>query len=92
MIYFGMATCFVWYMATATAMTVLCVPRHGETWFQAVLSSRCHSAIVMTYVQGIFNIVSDFYILLLPMPVVWKLQLTLQKKIGVSVIFMTGLL
>ncbi|MCJ1346583.1 hypothetical protein MMC31_004801, partial [Peltigera leucophlebia] len=47
---------------------------------------------VMTYVQGIFNIVSDFYVLVLPLPVVWKLQLPLRKKIAVSAVFMTGLL
>lgn len=92
MIYLGATACFVCYMATAVTMTALCVPRHGESWFIALLSSRCHKAITMTYVQGIFNIVSDFYLLLLPIPVVWKLQLTLRKKIGISAIFMTGLL
>lgn len=92
MIYLGAITCFICYMVTAVTMTALCIPRHEESWIIALLSSRCHKAITMTYVQGVFNIVSDFYLLLLPIPVVWKLQLTLRKKIGISAIFMTGLL
>lgn len=92
LIYFGIGFTFVYYMVTAGILVGLCVPRKGESWPLALLSSRCHKALVMTYVQGIFNIVSDFYILLLPLPVIWKLQLPLRKKIGVCAIFMTGLL
>ena len=46
----------------------------------------------MTYIQGVFNVVSDFYLLLLPVPVVWNLQMPLRKKIGILTIFTTGLL
>lgn len=34
---------------------------------------------------GWFNTVTDFVELLLPMPVIWKLQLVLSKKIGVAI-------
>ena len=91
-IYLGIWVIFIYYMVTASIFVGLCSPRHGESWPVALLSSRCGETMVMTYVQGIFNIVSDFYVLVLPLPVVWKLQLPLRKKIGVSAVFMTGLL
>ena len=46
----------------------------------------------MAYIQGIFNVVSDFYLLILPIPVVWQLQMPSKRKIGVCAIFMTGIL
>lgn len=90
-IYFGIACTFIVYMTTAITATALCAARKGESWPVALLSSRCSKAMAMTYIQGIFNVVSDFYVLILPIPVVWKLQLPLRKKIGVCAIFMTGL-
>ena len=66
LIYLGIITCFSCYMATAISMMALCIPRSGNSWLGAMLSPRCTNVMAMTYVQGVFNIVSDFYILLLP--------------------------
>lgn len=91
-IYFGIGVIFIVYTVTASMFLGLCVPRKGESWALALLSSRCRATIVIAYIQGIFNIVSDFYVLVLPLPVLWKLQLPLRKKVGVSAVFITGLL
>ena len=92
LIYFGILTTFVFYTATTVAFGALCIPRSGENWIESNFSPRCGKSIVMTYVQGTFNVVSDFYILVLPIPVVWQLQMPLRKKVGVCAIFMTGIL
>lgn len=42
--------------------------------------------------QSAFNIVSDFWILLLPMPLLQKLQLPRSRKIGLYFVFGAGLL
>ena len=42
--------------------------------------------------NSIGNIVSDFIILLLPIPVVWRLQLRLKQKFAVMGIFGLGFL
>ena len=39
-----------------------------------------------------FGIISDFYLLLLPIFGVWQLQMPTRRKIGVIVVFATGLL
>jgi hypothetical protein len=39
---------------------------------------------------GVFNFLSDMYILAIPMPAVARLQISRMKKIGVSMIFSVG--
>ena len=92
LIYFGIVINLCYYVATAVGMMALCLPRHGEIWAVALYSHHCHHAFTMTYVQGIFNIVSDLFLLILPVPVVWRLQMPQKKKWGVCAIFATGVL
>lgn len=41
--------------------------------------------------NSVFNVVTDFYVLLLPYPLILKLHLTMRRKIGVLAIFSGGL-
>ena len=41
-------------------------------------------------IHGFLNIISDFGLLILPVPMVWKLQMTLKKKSGIAAVFATG--
>ena len=91
-IYFGLAFVSAFYTAAFIAYCVLTIPRRGESLIAAILSSDTAKNIPLTYVQGSVNVASDFYILCLPIPGVWQLQLPTRKKIGVLAIFMTGLL
>lgn len=43
-------------------------------------------------VQSAFNVVTDFWILILPMPLVLKLQLPRARKVGLVVVFGAGLM
>lgn len=82
----------VFYGVTTIVFGVLCGPRGGEGWLQSAQTARCRSSVNMDYAQGIFGVISDFYILILPMPNVFKLHLPFRKKIGIAAIFMTGFL
>jgi hypothetical protein len=55
--------------------------------------SMCDSlqlTLVVTILNGAFNIFSDFYLLLIPLPAIQKLQLPRRKKLGVYFVFFTG--
>ncbi|KAL8682197.1 MAG: hypothetical protein Q9186_001734 [Xanthomendoza sp. 1 TL-2023] len=53
--------------------------------------TRCNPKSYNTLnVHGICNIITDFGLLLLPVPMVWKLQMSLKKKLGVAAVFATG--
>ena len=91
-IYVGIVTNLLVYMAISVAFGIMCLPRHGETWQTAPLSARCSRAPVLGYVNGTFNVLSDFYLLALPIPVIWHLQMPRKKKYSVFAVFLTGLM
>jgi hypothetical protein len=41
---------------------------------------------------GVLNLVGHIMIILLPQPIIWRLQLTLKRRLGISVIFSLGIL
>ncbi|KAL8947780.1 MAG: hypothetical protein Q9222_005978 [Ikaeria aurantiellina] len=43
-------------------------------------------------VHGFCNIITDFALLFLPVPMVWNLQMNIRKKIGLAMVFATGIL
>lgn len=82
----------LFYTACLLTEVIDCTPRPGESWIVAQESKRCGQDLTLGYVMAAFNVLSDFYLLAIPIPIVWKLQFALRRKIGISVIFMTGFL
>ncbi|KAL8628661.1 hypothetical protein Q9189_005609, partial [Teloschistes chrysophthalmus] len=60
-----------------------------ELW---ITGGHCNNPAAWFIASGIFNVVSDFAILILPIPCIWKLQLPKKKKVMVSAVFATGIL
>lgn len=44
----------------------------------------------LTLVSGIVNVVVDFYLLLIPLPAVYKLRMPRKRKTGLMLIFLSG--
>ena len=91
-IYVGIAANLVFYATTSIIFGALCLPRHGQGWLETARTARCKHSLVMDYPQGIFGVVSDFYIFIIPIPIVIRMNLPLRNKIGVLAIFATGFL
>lgn len=68
-----------------------CTPRK-KIWNPLMRGGHCFSPYGTFQATGIFNVISDFLIFLLPMPSVWKLQLPRKKKMLMIIIFGAGLL
>ena len=93
LIFIGIAFHLVLYTTCFVLAFVFCYPRGGQSFLISFTAPSCASdAARLGIAQSVANIIGDFYLLLLPVPVIWKLQLSLQKKIGVTAIFMTGFL
>lgn len=94
LIYFGIIITFLYYFATAL-LIISWIPKdiNNETSWLITLgnSAQFRKNIINGVHQGIFNVVSDLYVLILPIPAVWKLQLPWRKKIGICIVFATGL-
>ena len=93
LVYIGIGSITAMYTAGTIVYGYLCLPRPGQSWIEAGFSPRCHDQFIMvSYVRGPFNLLSDLYLLFMPLPAVWQLQLPLQKRLGIAGIFLTGLL
>ncbi len=89
----GIITVVLFYLAVNAAYVGLFVPRPGD----GGLLSRASQARLLKHhdvaiAQGVFSAVSDFYMLAIPLQLVWQLHMSTSKKIGVSAVFMTGLM
>lgn len=92
LVYFGMATVISFYLACMLVSMIACSPWTGKTRFQGLDSSRCHGEKILGYVMTVFNLISDFYLLIIPINVVRKLQMPTRKRIEVLSLFMFGFL
>ncbi len=91
-IYFGIVLNFLFYAAITIVFGIQCIRRPGQSWQEATSSPLCRVSGRDGIAQGSFGIVSDLYIFILPIPVIWGLQMQLRRKIAVCAVFFTGLM
>ena len=46
----------------------------------------------LAVVQGLLNLITDLYVLILPLGMVMRLQLTAKRKLGLATIFLAGIM
>lgn len=82
----------LFYVSMSMCAIILTTPRRGETWLQHEGSHLERLNIKISIPQSCVNLILDLYILILPSIAVAKLQMAPRRKIGIILIFMTGLL
>ncbi|KAB8199980.1 hypothetical protein BDV34DRAFT_230705 [Aspergillus parasiticus] len=80
---------FLFYLADTILKIFECTPR-SKIWDEHV-PGHCININGPILAASIFNVVSDFLILLLPIVCVWRLQMTFKKKICTSAVFVAGI-
>ena len=90
MIYLGIVWATLMSLVTIIVAGALCAPRHGESFGDRTVAERCGHETTWAVVQGASDVVLDFFIIYLPIPMLWKLNMGLTRKIGVMAIFLTG--
>ena len=91
-IYFGITIICLFYIGSSVANFILCSPRRHESWTSTSFVERCDRAAVQADIQGIFGLVSDLYIFILPLPALRRLRMSSKKKLAVTAVFLTGLM
>lgn len=86
----GIVSAFVIYIHSVPLIASFCVPRNGDRWASLATFARCKRASADALAQGAGNIALDMYLLLLPLPVICRLQMPLKRKIGVAAVFLFG--
>ncbi len=66
----------------------------AKTWHALTFTgpAKCFDNSMIQFVIGGFNIATDFIILVMPMPIILDLNMDSKRKIGLLVIFSTGIL
>ena len=91
----GAVVTTTFYIAVTITLFVLSTPGPGVTLaeqFTSYLGKKTSPVLSTTFALGYFNVFSDLYILILPISGVMGLNLQPRRKLGVILIFMTGLL
>jgi hypothetical protein len=92
-IWIGIAAVTVFYMIDIVIFFAFCVPRDGVTWLAKISSGTCRTVQLRgARSQGIFGLVSDLYIIAIPVWKVSQLSIAPKRKAGIMVVFLTGLL
>lgn len=84
-------TSLVFYFTTTVIYIDLCSPR-SKIYNPAMKTGHCYDTSVTFKATGIFSVISDFAILILPLQSIWKLRMPLRRKVLISMIFATGIL
>lgn len=93
MIWSGVAAVTGLYIAFAIVILDKCVPRADQTWQSTTFVGDCSpSQHTMSKVTGIFGLISDVYIMAIPLWLVSRLTLKPKRKAGVLAVFLTGLI
>jgi hypothetical protein len=84
---YGVAVWIIlWFIGVYLAILLGCHPIH--TYWTA----SCAPTYTTSITTSVTNIISDIAVLLLPQAQVWGLQMPIRKKIGLSIVFLMGLL
>ncbi|KAJ2989639.1 hypothetical protein NUW58_g3371 [Xylaria curta] len=78
------------YGAGSIATGLACIPR--EKLWHPWVEGRCINRFILDSFTAFVNLAIDLGILLLPQKVIWKLQMSRKRKIGLSILFSVGII
>ena len=86
-----MVATVLYWVAVIVLTAVFCIPFEAN-WNPTIPGAKCGDIHKSGISTGTFNLVLDFAVMCLPIPVLWNLQLILRKKIALVFIFGIGFL
>lgn len=96
LIYGGIVACGTFYSSSLISNCALCIPKPGQPNDAASWSLRAEQCSLpsqhLAIAQGVFGTISDIYLLVIPIHSIFQLKLPTERKIGVSAIFMIGIM
>jgi hypothetical protein len=84
-----MAFVTAWGIGITVTLFLACRPL--AAYWDVLVTGKCLTMLTFTYFTNISNLVTDIWIFLMPVPVIWHLQLQTKKKLLLSLIFCIGL-
>jgi hypothetical protein len=91
MVYAVMITTILYSLLGSFEFLFTCKPI-AKVWDLTITSGSCYSGAKILAVHGGLSIATDIAMLVLPITMLWKLQLPRRRKVAVAALFMTGTL
>ena len=89
-IYAAIGTLFTFYLILTAFYIFMCHPR--KKFWTVWVRGSCYNIDASLKAPALFNVFSNIYILLLPIPSIRKLQVVTKRKIGILVVLAAGVL
>jgi hypothetical protein len=87
----AMVLIVLWAGGVCILVLVMCVPLAG-VWDPKVDAKCVPRITIMWWFNGVFNSIGDLFILTLPIPALWRLQLPRRQKAYLLFVFSLGFL
>lgn len=81
----------LWGVGVCILVLVMCIPLEG-VWDPTVDAKCVPHITIMWWFNGVFNSIGDLFILTLPIPALWRLQLPRRQKVYLLFVFSLGFL
>lgn len=78
-----------WGIGITVTLALVCRPI--QAFWDSGVKGDCLDLVKFTYFTNISNLITDIWIFLMPVPVIWHLQLQTKKKLLLCLIFSIGL-
>lgn len=78
------------YIALLLAIVFFCIPVQ-KAW-DGSIDGHCSDPAPVSYLSGVWNSLVDIYVLLIPVPFLWKLNMRTRQKLKLSAVFGIGIL
>jgi len=75
-----------WVIAAMLQNLLWCIPI-AYTWDKSIAGGKCGDLYKSYYSGHIIIFVLDFFLAVMPIPVLWKLKMDVRKKIGIGIMF-----
>jgi hypothetical protein len=76
-----------WFFAVTFTVIFQCSPVNF-VWNKALAGGHCINFEMFIFSTALINIITDFALVVMPVPILWKLQMPTTKKIGTCAIFL----
>ena len=80
------------YFIVNTVVAILECKPIAYLWDKSILGGTCINQDQFFRWNGVANLLIDFMILTLTMPIIWRLKLRTRQKLSLTVVFLLGLL
>ena len=89
LIYGGVGFISATYTGFLIASILYCIPVEKD--WNPTISGHCVPAPNLAYSNGAFNVASDIFVVFLPLPTIWRLNMRLSRRLKILTIFSLGI-